>query len=87
MSKPKPVKCCSTCKHYAVELCEDDAGNKVPRALTVSNQEPFWAYETCAKNWGLPKVACTDGSRCQLWVLSNKEVQDALDSKRSNVPG
>jgi len=69
---PKQVKSCETCKHHTVNFCEDDDGNKVERLTTIHNTEPYWTYEACAKNWGLPKVAYVDGSKCQIWVAKTK---------------
>ena len=71
-TKPAKIqKSCETCKHYSLQLCEDDDGNPVERLQTIHNSEPHWTYITCAKNFGLPRVAILDGEKCHLWVAKS----------------
>lgn len=55
---------CSQCKHHAQHVCVDSNGQPIRRESPLAS-EPFWFYETCAKNWGLPVSAHYTPFRCK----------------------
>lgn len=46
----------------------DNNGVQIRREAKLS--EPFWYYEECKKNWGLPKNAYLSAVKCQLYKAS-----------------
>lgn len=57
---------CNTCVHWSKEFCLDKNGNRIARTETLS-PEPFWTYELCKKNWGLPHNAYINGNTCKFY--------------------
>lgn len=58
-------KLCSDCIHWSRHVCKDANGNPVAREAKLA--EPFWYYEECKKNWGLPKNAYVNALKCQFY--------------------
>jgi hypothetical protein len=59
------MKKCQNCIHWSRHICVDNKGEPIKRESTLS--EPFWYYEECKKNWGLPKSAHTTAEKCQFF--------------------
>lgn len=62
----KVDKECHNCSHWSKHVCVDSAGNPIARTAKLA-PEPFWTYEECKKNWGLPKSAYLDASKCPFY--------------------
>ena len=58
-------KQCSNCKHWSRHVCTDSEGNAIKRTAKLA--EPFWYYEQCKKNWGLPQNAYTSAVNCRFF--------------------
>lgn len=56
------VKKCDECVHWSRHVCKDSEGTPVKREAKLA--EPFWYYEECKKNWGLPKNAHVTANYC-----------------------
>lgn len=53
---------CSDCVHWSKQVCVDENNAPVPR--NPQRGEPFWIYELCKKNWGLPQNAYISAVKC-----------------------
>lgn len=60
---------CSKCQHWSEHKCLDSNGNPIARTETLA-PAPFWMYETCKKNWGLPHNAYYNGNKCKFFKES-----------------
>jgi len=65
------MKHCNDCAHWGENLCVDNEGKPINRE-TATGLRP-WTYETCAKNWGLPKNAFTSAHNCTFFKQKDKK--------------
>jgi len=56
---------CENCIHWSRHVAMDDKGEPVKREAKLA--EPFWYYQVCKKNWGLPHNAYINASKCQFY--------------------
>lgn len=57
---------CSECLHWSRHECLDSKGNNIARKESLA-PEPFWYYELCKKNWGLPQNAYYNANNCKFF--------------------
>lgn len=61
-------KSCNVCQHWSKSVCLDSEGKPIERKESLA-PEPFWYYEECKKNWGLPHNAYTNAKVCRFYKL------------------
>lgn len=65
-------KDCNTCKHGKIQYCVGADGQPLPKlgvdipVPEIPDQQSFWTYVECKKNFGLPKAAYINN--CPLWI-------------------
>jgi len=58
--------------HWSKHTCLDSEGKPILKYDAKYNKyvtlaEPYWMFEDCKKNWGLPQVAYTSADNCKYY--------------------